>query len=107
MSIPLPSPFTLFFLWVISFDPDERTLALVMALGAMALFPYLVLIITYKCSRSRVYSHYESATIESKQNLPAVKEREGGDDSAWASEYSLSIDRYDSLRLCGISDAHP
>ena len=103
MSIPLPSPFTLFFLCILSFSSEEVVkLIVVITLGAAVIIgvPYTVLTSSYENTRSRIYSHYKWAINDTERYLPAVKEREGDHDSVWASGYSLSIDRYDLFKLC-------
>ena len=94
MGILLPSPLTLCALSILFLPSNERTLILVMVLGAAVIIPYLVLTTHYQITRSRISSHHQSATYDSERHLDAVKKRgEGGQDNACASEYSTSIDR--------------
>jgi hypothetical protein len=98
MSIPLPSPITLVGLWVFTRTSDETSLVALLVLVA-GLVPYFIVTLAHQFTRERIFGHYKSATEEYDRHLPVVKEREGESDSAWASEYSLSIDRYDPFRF--------
>ena len=98
MSIPLPSPFTIVGMWMLAINPDDKALVLLLVLG-VALILYFILTAAHGTARERILNHYKSATEEHKRHLPAVKEREGDSDSAWTSEYTLSIDRYDPFQF--------
>jgi hypothetical protein len=84
---------------VFSRSCGDKTLALMMVV-VVASIPFFIVTVAHNATRGRIFRHHESATDELRRHLPAVKEREGDSDSAWASEYSLSIDRYDWFQFC-------